>query len=1449
MAPAESTLRQPNHTLDTHAQLLTSQVIRGQLNRETQASAVRTSPVMCVMSPSTLPQSASSPLASNGLPTPARGRKRKIPSGTNPTCMRMAHWSHVLDPACNTGSGLHTTSGCQQTNSQLLTNTSLVRNDIPSKAHMTYDHIEQDNSQLPSSHHPTNVAYRHVPSGPYPRAQGLAKPLNPTIHSLQRSPGTGDQQHFHPTETMIRTSFSVAHTSDYIFYPGVRSTVDPQATCYAAGPNSNLLLTNAPVITHAEVPMVNPCSDSQFANPQSRTVLAHPRNALARPSTNALQNSNSGAYSALSLERSIIGSAPRAASSSQPLHYGFQPLGTSDRSVLCIDSSNSQQNITTQIAGAGVGSNFASLLGTASPTNRVQARMADVNSADAHASTVKTPRTTKGRPPKRYRPRKKTPAAKPSELNSDKTIECAPVSRGVFSETAPQMQIHKETCLQRGDGDNPRRKGIQSENCGGAPTEYQPNISRPAASSVQSIPPSFSTRMDLPPKPRKSNEELEQASSRPSSTAVQTGDRYAVSKNSEVERRPSHSERNHRVHRLPLHLRVKASASVFSPASDDTQTPLTPHSTGDQSSPDAVSLGGTNAEEDKKRTTEPRRSTLAVSGLDEKQSREKKQSSKPVTHAQDHGATKNQRSVLLKLRLRKSKTKFSRRVAISKRKSLFKRASSSKLGPVPSPRPQRQSRARFHTPNGAAELTRPKISVDECLEVKKPLRPHLKSKTQCGKQAMPKKARVSDTEVTTKKPSSTQKAGRSDEQLVENFARKGRPSELSLFTPVPIQEPRANLRLMTNDFDAELVNLQREGHIKTPLPLSQTRAGKSGALGGRELRCLLCTESVSRSQAFIHPRFPAKNFFLCGKCHHHVDSRIKRESAMVCVPISDSPNDVLRRISFFVMVVESIILGFPPSERETREIAKVHACVLSRKPSELRKRAEFINLPFETTALLRVVLRKLGVTIQRNRLRWRLQPIRLPSCPDLIEIISQAIPPSLEDMIRGSTPGKDAWNTVFPKIKLDANTSSFLIISNLMALIGVRLRHLCSHNTGCFADQGECLVQFDLLSVCSAMHRARVMVSGTVVESLFRVWDPDAAARYLELTDARLANGTSTGRLSNICSVCTQRQDQRNYPFRFFSCLSCSHEFCSVCVSNVLSPSEYALANAGAYKCLLCRVDATVHTKLLRSGGLYDVIPKTKMANGAAAQNASKSRPQLPMLLVSRDLRKQVIRDGAGDGRTRIVGFAKLCEGANSHTCGIGPSSSEAHAPSAAYPTKAAANGGNGFDEWCFSCKLPVDNQVSNKEQCRHVLQDDQPSILRCVNENCGVVMHRECSPPDHSRRRRAGRPKWSCPRHKCHVCASRDDSRLFKCRTCALALCKDHMFKPSEVYLYSEKLFACKECMKNLRAPRPSLMDRLPKRKSEFIQALNVPQAKRRRLAEKGMSDGLPPSYPGCIE
>lgn len=495
MLRCESTITQSNHNVQNRTQLLTPQVFGGELNRGTQAFAVRASAVMPAMSPSTHPPSTSPALAANGALVPSQGSGLNLPGGTYSTQLRMAHLSQMPDPACHVGSRLHTPSGCHQTNSKLLTNTSFVRSDVPPNAHIPYHHVQfgQGNVPFSPSHHSTNVAYGAVTAGSYPGAQGLAKPVNPTFHSMHPSSRTGDQQHFHPTEAMIRAPSAVEHASNCIFYPVVTSTAVPQA-CYDADPNSNLLPTNASVTTRAEAFTGKSCSENQFSNTKFNSATPHRRDDPARPSSSALLNSNIETLSPLHLEGRTITNPSRALSSAPPLLFNFPPG---------IDPSNAQQHNSRQTARGSVISKRPVLLSAASPDDRIQARNTDIGFADAqeeervsdaHTNAAQITKATETRTPRRQRLRNKTTAAKSRELNSKMTVESTPVSKDVFSDTTLQVQIPKEKCSKPGGGGNLQSKCMQSENCEEASVELDPKISKPTASSIQSIHRSLSSR-------------------------------------------------------------------------------------------------------------------------------------------------------------------------------------------------------------------------------------------------------------------------------------------------------------------------------------------------------------------------------------------------------------------------------------------------------------------------------------------------------------------------------------------------------------------------------------------------------------------------------------------------------------------------------------------------------------------------------------------------------------------------------------------------------------------------------------------------------------------------------------------------------------------------------------------------------------------------------------------
>ncbi|CAN8075267.1 unnamed protein product [Agarophyton chilense] len=998
-------------------------------------------------------------------------------------------------------------------------------------------------------------------------------------------------------------------------------------------------------------------------------------------------------------------------------------------------------------------------------------------------------------------------------------------------------QSHREKCDQSRKKCHHSSVGIDESNSRTCSVIRVTGATSPA-SPIQSEQSNLSSSRGL--RAGDSNEELHVISLSPCDEDRKTRERKVSAKPSACVRTTKRSELERPTGQkgsVIINLRIKASPNAYSPVSDDTQPLLTPHSSGGHlSDPLNAMRARQEAGENNNQSLRITPALDSSAAKDQRNLKGRSRLSRNTAISTQKEMTPKKMSIPLRLRIMKPKGKTPRRSSAAKR-TPSRRVTISKT-----------NRKRVGS-DGAVRRVADSRSAGDVL-LKRPPRLGAKSRPSLGAHGRSKQPETGACEGATKKPTSlpAQRIEQFNGKTSEAVLRKQRTMEIPTFTPVPLEESCRNLSRTANDFDTELGKLHQDGCLKSDGPSCQQirDVSKRKALA---LRCSLCADSVPASKATIHPRFSASNFFLCISCRKLVEFRLKAEAPVHCESISDARKDVLRRTALFVMVTENIVQTFPPTERQSRDISGIHACISSRTPLQLQERAKFTTHPFQIVALLRVVLRRLGVTIQKSRLRWRMQPIKLSPVHDIVEAIHQAIPLSLEDLVAGSTPAQRVWDTVFPNSKLETQLSAHEIVSKLLTLIGVRLHHLCEDNVNCCSGAESCLVQFDLLSVCATMQRAFIMVSGTLTEKLFKVWNLHTTQRFLQAADARLAHGTLLGRLPHVCSICAHRKHPEKRPFRYHSCVTCGHEICSLCMSNVMGPSEFASACTGDYKCVLCRVDSTIHGRLLRSGGQNCNVSKTKAPFGTAGPNASKMKPQLPMLHVCPSLRKRLLLSPS-DEVSSIVGFSKFCEEANEYICRAGPSSIDAHTSSSAFPTKDTAEDSCTGDkkEWCFGCKQLI-KMHSPGELRNGFIDDDGPMVLRCVSENCGVVMHRDCSPVEKGRRRRGGRPKWSCPRHRCRKCSYRDDSRLFKCRTCPLALCKDHMHKPSEVYIYSEKLFACIHCMKKLNPPRPCLLEKLPKRKNEFTQALNAPQAKRRRKAVAGSSAGLVKPYPGCFD
>lgn len=547
-------------------------------------------------------------------------------------------------------------------------------------------------------------------------------------------------------------------------------------------------------------------------------------------------------------------------------------------------------------------------------------------------------------------------------------------------------------------------------------------------------------------------------------------------------------------------------------------------------------------------------------------------------------------------------------------------------------------------------------------------------------------------------------------------------------------------------------------------------------MGGLQttVTCGVCHEDTVNG--LKHPFFPLVGLDICRGCENSLlfDRGPGRKDSS-----PSSAQRIIHRTTLMVVLIEDIIQTMTPSERSRRGVDMVYKCVSSRSQDDMVERAESLPVPYEMLTVLRVALRKIGLTIRAGRVVWPTSTIQLPSAEDSHALVLSSIPRSFADLRSNNTGAERVWKAVFGE-ELQGVKSSYDIYQKLLGLLGIKLSHLDNSETCENRSQG-CKVQLDKVSIDAAMYRTAAMVSGTVMRAVLgECWGEQEVLRYMEANDTRLAFEQSlSGNHGEVCSICVTPYDESGFPFRYVECTDCKRKFCSVCLSNVCGASEYARGiGEEAYCCMLCRV---------RRHGKEQWIDNE--VHGGRKRHG-------PFLRLSSEMKKTVTGGSKGDEVKRIedIRFAKFCEVSNEE-CVAG---------------KLRANGRNvSFerigDELCIGCK----QTAITGGQDIHL--EDSIGVL-CNAEKCTNVMHKKCCevPKEQQTRRRGSRTRWTCPQHQCGKCDQRDEGKILRCRTCPRAYCRDHLPSPCEIHLFSDRYMACPDCAPKVMGPTESAGGRM---------------------------------------
>lgn len=556
-----------------------------------------------------------------------------------------------------------------------------------------------------------------------------------------------------------------------------------------------------------------------------------------------------------------------------------------------------------------------------------------------------------------------------------------------------------------------------------------------------------------------------------------------------------------------------------------------------------------------------------------------------------------------------------------------------------------------------------------------------------------------------------------------------------------------------------------------------------------------------------HPFFALHSLVICKSCDARVSSRHCPQQKMDAT-LKRGPKGIKNGTIYFVAVVEDMILVTKAAERHARRAEEAYNVLKERTKQEILSQAKALPVPFEMVTVMRTLLSKLSVNVRGGKLQWPNGPVEVLSS-DGADLIRVAWPMTTEDMVHGESRGERAWRSVFGKDgELGDDTPSCVVLQKALGLLGIRIsfpNKVCSHNRDKYS---KCLLQLDSISVDAAMLRAASFCKPTPMRAIFaQHWNRKDALRAIEAEDIDKMCRSSLRKVTDACCICGRKHDEEKYPLRFTTCNDCSKQICSICLSSVIGSTEYVRACRGKFRCLLCRFkgnrrvfpgkkkvksENVMNGENSSSGEGDDDDEDGESRKYALRQVEEKVDSVAPMVLLSQRAVHELLMEHDSETLSEAVGFGKVCELVNDK----------------------ALNGGRvgkreRFEHVCLSCKgMAVDTRVSEVQKrtvsnAAPIAERAPNEAVLCSFESCGNAMHRGCLSKGEQTRRRGARSKWLCPHHKCVGCDQRDDTKLIRCRTCPKAFCKEHVPLPSELYVYSEKLIACRDCQPRLDVPR----------------------------------------------
>lgn len=548
----------------------------------------------------------------------------------------------------------------------------------------------------------------------------------------------------------------------------------------------------------------------------------------------------------------------------------------------------------------------------------------------------------------------------------------------------------------------------------------------------------------------------------------------------------------------------------------------------------------------------------------------------------------------------------------------------------------------------------------------------------------------------------------------------------------------------------------------------------------QQLRCGLCQQDIGIDERAEHPLFPIRSLNICRTCYGTVCNKYEEKREWV----QEQKNQL------FIAVVEEMIRCLRPSERKAASVEGFHNAILAEDFHEILRRAKSHPVPYEMLGVMRALFRCVGISFNSGKLVMPDYVLALPSGDDIRSIIIEAIPRSLSDLESGTTAGQRLWTAVFgDDLISEANTAACVIVQRIFGLVDIRTRHIgvCEWSVDC--PQTTCNIKLDegdLNQVCS-----RGAASTVGIRQVFPAGPKKGLCISEGYENEKFSDDVIFGGADESCCICTKAHNTTKFPFEFMKCSDCSRKFCSICLTNVLGSMEYIRASSDeSYCCLICRMRLHTVSRIKSQDTSRTPNQNRGDAKGRGRLRGSLRNNTLPLLLLSISIRRRL--QGA-EVDERDVGFAKLCESLNnqqmSHlqgkrTLGI-------------------------TDKCCLGCRLPI--KPGYAEETGIVSRSRRASIseqtfLKCTERNCPVVMHKDCHSIRKPTKTRGAFSGMLCPRHKCLVCQGKGEAKLTRCRTCPSTFCREHIPRPCDVHIFSEKLIACADCKANLHLPQMSI-------------------------------------------